>query len=108
MMAPAHIGTRIDREGRRREDPMPGPTFAGARILERKRIGQADAGTLLSAIACPQLTRGGELVAQRLLERSRQHDDTIAATLTVAHDDYLAIEINVLHAQLQTFEQPQA
>ena len=52
--------------------------------------------------------RALQLRAQRRLERARQHDDAVLAALAVAHDDDLADEVDVLHAQAHAFEQAHA
>jgi hypothetical protein len=50
----------------------------------------------------------GELRFERCPERIRQHYHAILATLAIPNEDHLPIEIDILDAQLQSFQQPQA
>ena len=48
------------------------------------------------------------MLAQRLLERLRQHRHPIFGTLSIADHDLTALEVHVLDAQAQTLHQAQA
>ena len=80
----------------------------GARVLALQRVGHVHAGQALGAIGVPHLLRMGQLLAQRLLQRGGQHHDPVLAALALAHDDGAAVEVDVLHAQAQPFEQAHA
>jgi hypothetical protein len=49
-----------------------------------------------------------ELTPERTHQNFRQHGATVAIALATPHDDLPALEIDVLHAQLQRLEQAQA
>jgi hypothetical protein len=51
VMTAADAASRIDREPRRREDPLPSPLAAGAGELAFEGVGQPDAWLCLSVIA---------------------------------------------------------
>jgi hypothetical protein len=53
-------------------------------------------------------SRAGHLLLQRAAQARRKHDHAILAALAFAHHDHAALEIQVLDAQPQTFDQPQA
>jgi hypothetical protein len=55
-----------------------------------------------------QFADGVEVGLQRRGQRLGQHGAAILAALAVAHQDFVAAEIEVLNAQVQRFEQPQA
>ncbi len=47
----------------------------------------------------------GEMQLERLDHRRRQHSDAVFETLTLAHHDFVALKINILHAQPQGLHQ---
>ena len=49
-----------------------------------------------------------QLRAQRRLQRRRQHHHPVFATLSLTHHQGTAVEVNVLHAQAQAFQQTHA
>ena len=67
-----------------------------------------DAALLPFLVLEPDAARLAKLQAQRAVEGARQHDDAVLAALAVAHDDHLADEIDILHAQADAFEQAHA
>ena len=103
---PVHgIAARILGDDGRRKHPEPGPACRGARILDGQRVRHPDTAALVLAIVQPVPPRQIELLAERRLERTRQHDDAVLATLAVAHDDDLTREVDVLDTQAGAFEQ---
>src|SRR6187549_1838272 len=83
--------SRIGAQPGRREEPEPGPAFRGTLVLGGEGVRQVDAGAVLPLLVKqPEATGLLELLAQGPIERARQHDDAILATLAVAHDDDLA------------------
>ena len=106
VVAPPQAGARIDGGHRLRKDPLPGPGVGSARVLARQRIGHVHARQAFGAVGLPHLLRVRQLIMQGLLQRSRQHHDTVFAALAFAHDDGAAVEIDVLDTQAQTFQQP--
>ena len=86
-----------------REDPEPGPRRSGARVLALQRIGHVHTRAASLHVGQPQRACTRELLAQRGLQRSRQHHDAVLAALASAHEDGAVLEIDVLDAQAQAF-----
>jgi hypothetical protein len=91
-----------------REDPLPDPLAAGARVLAGEGPGH-----LHPARAGPDV--GLVLVADRLevlgevaAHRGGQHRHAVLAALAGAHRDLVAVEVHVLHAQAQGLQEAQA
>lgn len=103
VMTADQAGARIDRDRVLRERPEPGPRGAGARVFAIECIGHEDAAAAGAAVVGPQQARFRELLAKGRHERGGQHDDAILGALPFAHDDGVALEIDVLHAQAKAF-----
>jgi hypothetical protein len=54
------------------------------------------------------LSHAGEMPGQRGLNRRRQHRYAVLVTLAAAHDDLVAREVDVLHAQTAALEHSEA
>ncbi len=108
VVAPLGARTRVDRQLRRREDPVPGPPQRRARVLDAQGIGQLHARPLRRAVGLPDGMGPLELPAQRGRQAARQHHHAIFAAVAVAHDHHVAIEIHILGAQPQALHQAHA
>ncbi len=107
-MAAALVGLAVQVGAGGREDPLPDPLAAGARVLASEGPGQlhparasADVGFVLVADRLEVL---GEVTAGG----GGQHRHAILGAFAGAHRDLVAPEVHVLHPQAQGFEQPQA
>ena len=108
VMPVRRLAARIPAEGVGGKHPEPAPALGGPPELDGERVRQMDAAAVVLAIGLPESRRLLQLPAQRRLEGARQHDDAVLAALAVAHDDHLAHEVDVLHAQPDPFEQAHA
>lgn len=108
VMPPFDAGARVDGELGSGEHPVPCPRLARARIFALQRIGHRNARALRSAIRVPERVRPGQLLAQQVRQRARKHDDAVLGSLAFTHDDGVAVEVDVLDAQRQSFHQAHA
>ncbi len=90
-----------------REDPVPGPGHRRARVLARQRKGGIHARQTRRTVGLPQGLGVQQLLAQRQFQRGRQHHHAVLGALAFAHDDG-AVEVDVLGAQAQRFQQAHA
>ncbi len=99
MVAPPHTAARIERDLRMRKDPEPAPRRAGPRVLAIERIGHVHAAVARIAIVGPHRPCARHLLAQGRCERRRQHHDPVLEAFALAHDQRLALEVDIFHAQ---------
>jgi len=98
--------TRIGGYRWRREYPEPGPAFGCTRVFRRQGMWKMHTGTATGAIAEPNLLRCIELLTQWFLQRARQHHHTVFAALSIADDDDLTHEVDILDPKSNPLEKP--
>jgi hypothetical protein len=108
MVSTANFGARVNGQGGRRENPMPSPTLRGAWKFARQCVWQPNTRQLMGAILHPDRPRMCDLRLQGSSQWLRKHDDAILLALALTHDDDLAIKVDVLDSQAQTFHQAEA
>lgn len=90
------------------EYPLPTPFLRRVGILAVQRVGQQDAAPAVGQVAFVDRLDALEVVLQRNLKRRGQHGDSVLGALSVADKDFVAPEVDILHAQPQAFHEAQA
>ncbi len=106
MMAADDPVQRVSGAAAGRKDVLPRPAATGLGIFARERERQVDFAESLGKVLLVQRAHLREMRAQRLQQPLRQHRAPVLRPLAVAHRDFPALEVHVLHAQPQTFQQP--
>jgi hypothetical protein len=108
MMAPHDVLPGIEAALARREDVLPVPLSSRVRILCRERI-RKPYGTV-PGVQIARMNAFGfcELPLKGLVKSLRQHGAAIFTTFAVPNHDLAPGEIQILHTQPQTLEQPHA
>lgn len=91
----------------RREQPLPRPFPPGIRVLPIQGIGQRHPPRTLGQVVLVQPTHVLQMLAQRLHKAPRQRGDAVFATLTIAHPDLFALEVDILDAKAHALLQAQ-
>ncbi len=91
-----------------REDPLPGPRTRRARKLPCERIRKRHRSEAALEVAFMKCAGAFVLEAERSFERDRKRRHAVLAPLAVADADLVRGEVEILHAQRERFEQPQA
>ncbi len=100
-------GTGVYREVMGGEDVLPFPGSSCSRVFARQSWRHGDRNVKVNLIkAADPLQVGAEALEKPLLVREKGH--AIAVGLGVANGDESVLEVEVLDAQAQSFEQPQA
>src|SRR5687767_5074402 len=95
-----NVGTRG------REEPAPVPIQLGVGVLVAQGGRHLDANSRAEVLLVP-LTRGLELRTQSGDELPWHHRATVFVALSAAYSDFAALEVEVLHSQSATLEQPE-
>ena len=90
------------------EDPLPEPLAAGAGVLAGEGPGQLDPARAGAEVGLVLVADGLEVLGEVAAGGGGQHRHAVLVALAGAHRDLVAREVDVLHAQAQRFEQPQA
>src|SRR3954447_26453710 len=80
------------------EDPLPHPLAWRGRILAAERVGELDASVVRAGgeIAFVMGADGGQMLSKRRNHRSRQDGVAVLPALAVAHQDFAALDVDVL------------
>ncbi len=108
VMAALAAGTGVSPAALLGEDPLPAPLPGGARVLALqggRELHRAPAG---GEVALVGELRAAELLAQGGRESPRQRRGAVLAALAGADDEFAAGEIEIEHAETQTFAETQA
>ena len=89
-----------------RKDPLPRPFLMGKRELVRKRPGQLDVAGPIGNVPVKEAAHLVQVSAQRGAELRRQERDAVSSAFAVTHEQLASVEIDVLHTQAGTFEEP--
>jgi hypothetical protein len=108
MMAEAAAGSFIDTDPRGWEYPLPGPFNRRIRIFGGEVAGERRAAEAGGPIGFEDPMDVDEVLAQAALDDARQRRGAVASALGFAEHDLLAFEVEVLDAQPQRLEEPQA
>jgi len=85
---------------RRREDPLPRPLARGIGKPSRQRIRQPHLAEPEPQVLVVKRVTGGELLADRIGQRLRQHRRPVAASLGIANEQLPPREIDILHPRV--------
>ncbi len=99
--------SRIRTHPRRRKDELPPPLGGRVRVFAVERERQHDSPKAARQILLVLPPDRFEMVRQRFDGRGRQNGRPILLTLAAPNDNLPPLEIEVFHAQFQTFLQPQ-
>jgi hypothetical protein len=96
------------RQRGRRKHPEPAPALPHLGVLAFERVRHLHARVAGGPVLLPRLPRQRDALLQRLRERPGQHHHPILVALGLAHDDHVAVEVHVLHAQPDRLHQAHA
>jgi len=91
-----------------REKPLPDEIFCGVPVFLIQKVFEKHAGIPGLQVLVVGLLDPLELSQQFLQDRLRDRDRTRFLSLAVHDGQHSFVEIEVLHAQLQAFEQPES
>ncbi len=106
VMPSSHAGSRVGRQARRREHPLPTPLRRRRRVLPRQRRRELDSGDTVPPVQVEDLPRLFELPAQRWPEAFRQDGVAVFASLAITNQQLSVLKIEVLDAQAKRLTQP--
>src|SRR5688572_1397754 len=91
-----------------RKDPLPGPVDITVGQGPPKRTGKCRSAKSASQVPVELLANSSEVLPKRGNGADRQRNAPILATLAATHEDLPSTEVDVLHAQGETFCEPKA
>src|SRR5439155_22255576 len=91
----------------RGENPLPHPRPSGIRVLPGESVGELHPSRPSAEIGLMLTMQPLQMRGERPSDSDRQHGAAVAAALASPDDDLVALEVDVLHAQPQTFEEAQ-
>ena len=98
---------RIATDPRGRKHKLPGPVRGGVRILPIQRKRQYDPPESVGKISLMLSFHLPQVSLESILDGNRQHRPPILLSLASPNDNFMPVEVDVLHSQLETFLQPQ-
>ena len=108
MIAGRRAEPRIPTDSRGRKHELPPPLRWGIRVLPFERVGKRDTTQPSREIVLVPSSHLLEMLLQIGPHRHRQRRGPIFRALSLPNDNLAALEVNVLHAQLKAFAQPQS
>src|SRR6202051_4487537 len=99
MMADRSACIRIPAQRARREDPLPAPLDCRGGVFARKRSRQPNSRLPQSALTLEAIQQFRKIFTQRRHQALRQYGHPILAALRIAHDDFAALEQEILDAK---------
>ena len=106
-MPPFDPRARIERARGRRKHVLPRDHPVRIWVLPLQCVGQVNRAKTGGKILRMQLPDALHLALKRFKHRIRQHRDPVLAALALAHRQAAPLNVDILHPQAQTFEQPQ-
>ncbi len=91
-----------------RKDPLPAPLAPRVRILPFQGVGERDPGIPLGQIAAMEVPHGLQMARQPFVDAPREGRDPLAPALALADHELSARRVDVLDAQPQALQEPQA
>src|SRR5262249_23082158 len=107
MMSSLESARLVAPAAARRKDPLPEPLLVRVRELSLQGGGEGHRSETGVEILCVYVLYVLEVVAQRRDRGLREDGDAIALPLRIADEQLAAREVDVLHAQAQSFQQTQ-
>ena len=108
MVAAALAGVERDIGPGRREDPLPGPFAAGVGVFAAKGARELDPAAAACQVVLVLAVDTLEVAAQGVLHGDGDHGDAVLLPFAVPDEKLVGAEVEVLGAQAESFEQPQA
>jgi len=108
MVAAHHIGAWVDGDAFGREDVLPGPFARGVGVFLFKGIGQIDGSVPILDILLVDLLNAGKMFFQGEDEALGKHGNAVFLPFTVAGNQAVLFEVDVLDSQANTFNEAQA
>jgi hypothetical protein len=87
---------------------LPGPLTRGARVFTVEGVGQVDFAEAIGEIFFVKDFDAGEVFAQGSFEGFGQEGDAIFIAFSIADDDLVEVEIDVLDAEAEAFHEAEA
>ncbi len=107
VRAPVCSGARIDGNSGRGNHPLPAPFCGRMGIFPGQGVGQIHAAEAVGEVVLMQFPYAGELSEQRRLHGEGQQREAIFVPFAFSHHAVVGAEINILHPQTETLQQPQ-
>jgi hypothetical protein len=104
MMATNDAGARIDRATRCGEDVLPPPLLSGLWIFDVECVRHFDFAEAFRQIRIMQTFDHSEMVSKWKKQILGQHGHAILRAFAFSHNDFPTLELNVFHAQAQSFK----
>src|SRR5690606_5437634 len=108
VMPPLDAGARVYAPVRGREDVLPAERVRGAGVLPRQRMREVDRPEAVVEVGPVEEPHALYLHPEAVFELVREHRDAVPATLPVANDDLMEVEVEVLDAKAEPFHQAEA
>ena len=108
MVAAHHIGAWVDGDAFGREDVLPGPFARGVGVFLFKGIGQIDGSVPILDILLVDLLNAGKMFFQGEDEALGKHGNAVFLPFTIAGNQAVLFEVDVLDSQANTFNEAQA
>jgi len=108
VVAPVLAGGALHVHAGGGEHPLPGPLAAGVRVLARESRRQLHPPRAVPKIVFVLLFHALDVPGQLCLHGRRAHRHPILVPFPAADDELIPTEVDILHAQVGAFEQPQA
>jgi hypothetical protein len=97
----------VPAEARGGEDELPRPLASGIRVLRVQRLWQGHASESQGPVGEVNLPRALQLVTQGREDGGGEHGDPVLPAFSLADGDLAAVEVQVLHAEGEGFQEPQ-
>src|SRR4051794_3392525 len=107
MVATSLAGADVEVRSGGGEDPLPHPLAWRGRILAAEGVGKLHASALRAGgqVAFVLGADGGQMLSKRRNHRSRQDGVAVLAALAVAHQNFAALDVDILDSEVQRFEE---
>jgi hypothetical protein len=107
MKARGRPPSRIATDPRGGKHKLPGPLCGSVPILAIQGKGQNHTAETVGEIPFMLSSHLLQVFLEPRLDSNRQHRPTVLLAFTPANDNFMPVEIDILHSKLQTFLQPQ-